>query len=79
MENRHKRVNPEQDALVHIVARRDKPFLEERFIDSFKGMWCIYKTVISVFYIGTRMGDKLQENYATLVAPVNEYGGPIKL
>lgn len=39
MENRHKRVNPEQDALVHIVARRDKPFLEERFIDSFKGTW----------------------------------------
>ncbi|XP_068431806.1 uncharacterized protein [Clinocottus analis] len=28
---------PEQDALKHILACRDKHFLEERFIDSFKG------------------------------------------
>ncbi|XP_049890842.1 uncharacterized protein LOC126384039 isoform X1 [Epinephelus moara] len=30
-------LSPEQDALEHIIACRDKPFLEERFIDSFKG------------------------------------------
>ncbi|XP_036948803.1 uncharacterized protein LOC119016720 isoform X3 [Acanthopagrus latus] len=28
---------PKQDALVHIVACKDKSFLEERYIDSFKG------------------------------------------
>ncbi|XP_054601443.1 uncharacterized protein [Nothobranchius furzeri] len=32
-----RRVAAEQDALEHIKARRDKSFLQERFIDSFKG------------------------------------------
>lgn len=32
---------PEEEALEHIVARRDKPFLEERYIDSFKGRWFV--------------------------------------
>ncbi|XP_031151492.1 uncharacterized protein LOC116047099 isoform X3 [Sander lucioperca] len=37
MEKQRRQLSPEQDALEHIVARRDKPFLEERFIDFFKG------------------------------------------
>ncbi|XP_044027833.1 uncharacterized protein LOC122864451 isoform X2 [Siniperca chuatsi] len=37
MEKQRRQLTPEQDALEHIVACRDKPFLEERFIDSFKG------------------------------------------
>ncbi|XP_026203998.1 uncharacterized protein LOC113154170 isoform X3 [Anabas testudineus] len=36
MEKQKSQLAPEQDALEHIVACRDKPFLEERFIDSFK-------------------------------------------
>ncbi|XP_026156664.1 uncharacterized protein LOC113126760 [Mastacembelus armatus] len=37
MEKQRADLTPEQDALEHIVAGQDKPFLEERFIDSFKG------------------------------------------
>ncbi|XP_039675540.1 uncharacterized protein LOC120570916 isoform X5 [Perca fluviatilis] len=37
MEKQRRQLSPEQDALEHIVAHRDKPFLEERFIDFFKG------------------------------------------
>ncbi|XP_067468322.1 uncharacterized protein [Thunnus thynnus] len=37
MENERRQLTPEQDALEHIVACRDKPFLEGRFIDLFKG------------------------------------------
>ncbi|XP_040928788.1 uncharacterized protein LOC114865608 isoform X2 [Betta splendens] len=37
MEMQKKQQTPEQDALEHIVSCRDKPFLEERLIDSFKG------------------------------------------
>ncbi|XP_032391770.1 uncharacterized protein LOC116701860 isoform X1 [Etheostoma spectabile] len=37
METQRRQLSPEQDALEHIVACRDKPFLEERFIDFFKG------------------------------------------
>ncbi|XP_056256201.1 uncharacterized protein LOC130184300 isoform X2 [Seriola aureovittata] len=37
MEMQKRPLTPEEDALEHIVACRDKPFLEERFIDSFKG------------------------------------------
>nr|XP_020474167.1 uncharacterized protein LOC109970738 [Monopterus albus] len=37
MENQRGQLTHEQDALDHIVACRDKPFLEERFIDYFKG------------------------------------------
>ncbi|GLD59403.1 uncharacterized protein AKAME5_001140500 [Lates japonicus] len=37
MEKQKRPLTPEEDALEHIVARRDKPFLEERYIDSFKG------------------------------------------
>ncbi|XP_034748086.1 uncharacterized protein LOC117956880 isoform X2 [Etheostoma cragini] len=37
MEKERRKMSPEQDALEHIVACRDKPFLEERFIDFFKG------------------------------------------
>ncbi|XP_059205277.1 uncharacterized protein LOC131984472 [Centropristis striata] len=37
MEMQRRQLTPEEDALEHIVPCRDKPFLEERFIDSFKG------------------------------------------
>nr|XP_046274081.1 uncharacterized protein LOC124074833 isoform X2 [Scatophagus argus] len=37
MDKQRRQLTPEQDALEHIVACRDKPFLEERYIDSFKG------------------------------------------
>ncbi|XP_039978355.1 LOW QUALITY PROTEIN: uncharacterized protein LOC120786776 [Xiphias gladius] len=37
MEKWKRPLTPEEDALEHIVACRDKPFLEERYIDSFKG------------------------------------------
>uniref|UniRef100_A0A3B5AKE8 SET domain-containing protein n=1 Tax=Stegastes partitus TaxID=144197 RepID=A0A3B5AKE8_9TELE len=37
MKKRDQKMTPEQDALQYIVACRDKPFLEKRFIDSFKG------------------------------------------
>ncbi|XP_045915514.1 uncharacterized protein LOC123977076 [Micropterus dolomieu] len=37
MEKKRRQLTPEQDALGHIVACKDKPFLEERFIDSSKG------------------------------------------
>ncbi|KAG7501391.1 zinc finger MYM-type protein 4-like [Solea senegalensis] len=37
MENQKKSLSPEEDALVHIHACTDKYFLEDRFIDSFKG------------------------------------------
>lgn len=37
MKKQRKQQTPEQDALEHIDACRDKPFLEERVIDSFKG------------------------------------------
>ncbi|XP_028255263.1 histone-lysine N-methyltransferase set-1-like [Parambassis ranga] len=37
MENNIRELTPEQEALEHIVANRDKPSLEKRFIDSFKG------------------------------------------
>ncbi|XP_029976872.1 histone-lysine N-methyltransferase set-1-like [Salarias fasciatus] len=37
METHNSQLTPEQDALQHIAACRDKPFLKERFIDSFKG------------------------------------------
>uniref|UniRef100_A0A3P8TAJ8 SET domain-containing protein n=1 Tax=Amphiprion percula TaxID=161767 RepID=A0A3P8TAJ8_AMPPE len=37
MEKRGGKITPEQDALQYIAACRDKPFLEERFIDSLKG------------------------------------------
>ena len=32
-------LTPVQDALEHIKAQRDKGFLQEKFIDSFKGLW----------------------------------------
>lgn len=41
MEKWKRPLTPEEDALEHIVACRDKPFLEERYIDSFKGRWSI--------------------------------------
>ncbi|XP_034027942.1 uncharacterized protein LOC117512090 [Thalassophryne amazonica] len=37
MKRRRRRLSPEEDALEHIVAYTDKPFLEERFIDPSKG------------------------------------------
>ena len=37
MEEQKRSLTPAEDALEHIVACRDKPFLEERHIDSFKG------------------------------------------
>ncbi|KAM4725561.1 uncharacterized protein FYW61_013665 isoform 2-T3 [Anableps anableps] len=37
MKQQRGKQTPEQDALEHIVACKDKPFLEEQFIDSFKG------------------------------------------
>ncbi|XP_041811872.1 uncharacterized protein LOC121620002 [Chelmon rostratus] len=37
MEKTTRQLTPEQDALEHIVACRDKPFLEDRYIDCFKG------------------------------------------
>ncbi|XP_051811567.1 uncharacterized protein LOC127536125 isoform X2 [Acanthochromis polyacanthus] len=37
MEKQGGEMTPEQDALQYIAACRDKPFLEERFIDSLKG------------------------------------------
>lgn len=37
MEKQRRQLTPEQDALEYIVACRDKPFLEEKFINSFKG------------------------------------------
>lgn len=48
MEMQQRKRTPEQDALEHIAAFKDKPFLEERFIDSFKGR-CIL--VITFLYI----------------------------
>ncbi|XP_072227139.1 uncharacterized protein [Leuresthes tenuis] len=37
MEKSSRHLTPAQDALQHIVGCRDKPFLEQRFIDTFKG------------------------------------------
>ncbi|KAK5883248.1 hypothetical protein CesoFtcFv8_019600 [Champsocephalus esox] len=37
MEKQRRQLTPEQDALEYIVACRDKPFLEEKLINSFKG------------------------------------------
>ena len=38
-----RQLTPEQDAVEHIKARRDKPFLEEKIIDAFKGFFkCIF-------------------------------------
>ncbi|CAJ1082997.1 uncharacterized protein LOC117827743 isoform X1 [Xyrichtys novacula] len=37
MEDERRKLTPEQDALEHIASRKDKPFLEGRYIDSFKG------------------------------------------
>ncbi|XP_040909011.1 uncharacterized protein LOC121191726 isoform X2 [Toxotes jaculatrix] len=37
VEQQGRQLTPEQDSLGHIKACRDKPFLEEMFIDSFKG------------------------------------------
>lgn len=51
-------LNPEQDALEHIVAWRDKPFLRERFINPYKGRTYISETSllididIEVFILG---------------------------
>lgn len=36
------RRTPKEDALEHIVAHRDKSFLEQRFIDSFKGRFILH-------------------------------------
>lgn len=48
MEMQGRQLTPEQDALEHIVAFKDKPFLEERFIDSFKGRCTL---LISVYIV----------------------------
>ncbi|CAG5889514.1 unnamed protein product [Menidia menidia] len=37
MEKRNRQLTPAEDALEHIVACRDKPFLEQHFIDSYIG------------------------------------------
>lgn len=37
MEDQRRELTPEQDALEHIAACRDKHFLEERYIDAIKG------------------------------------------
>ncbi|KAK5854698.1 hypothetical protein PBY51_004870 [Eleginops maclovinus] len=37
MEKKRRQLTPEQDALEYMLACRDKPFLEEKFINSFKG------------------------------------------
>lgn len=37
MEDQRRELTPEQDALEHIAACRDKHFLEERHIDAIKG------------------------------------------
>lgn len=42
VEQRGRSLTPEQDALEHIKACRDKPFLEEMFIDPSKGFYLIY-------------------------------------
>lgn len=39
---------PVEDALKHIVACIDKPFLEERYIDTFKGKFVQTSLIISV-------------------------------
>lgn len=51
MEKQEPLVTPEQDALNHIADGRDKPCLEQRFINSFKGtkFVCIFED-ISVYF-----------------------------
>lgn len=39
MEKKSRQLTPEQDALEHILACRDKHFLKERVVDSFKGKY----------------------------------------
>lgn len=38
-EKQSRQLTPEQDALEHIKASRDKPFLEQMFIEPFKGLY----------------------------------------
>ncbi|XP_014851727.1 PREDICTED: uncharacterized protein LOC106923279 isoform X2 [Poecilia mexicana] len=59
MKEQRGKQTPEQDALEHIVACKDKPFLEERFIDSFKGRGVFTKKTIkpSMFVVEYR-GNK---------------------
>lgn len=40
---------PEQDAREHIANCRDKPFLEERYIDAFKGRRNIFGATLSYY------------------------------
>ncbi|KAI9516392.1 hypothetical protein NQZ68_015893 [Dissostichus eleginoides] len=37
MTQRSRRKTPEQDAIEHIILGRDKPFLDTRYINTFKG------------------------------------------
>lgn len=46
MESQRRQLTPEQDALEHIVACRDKPFLEEIYIDAFKGRRNIFDVTL---------------------------------
>lgn len=59
MEKKTRKLTPEQDALEHILAFRDKSFLEERFIDPIKGKMYISESSlcndipVSLYYLKT--------------------------
>lgn len=48
MENQRRQLTPEQDALEHIAACWDKPFLEERYIDVIKGRMNIFDVTFHI-------------------------------
>lgn len=45
MEKQKPKLTPEQDALNHIADGKDKPFLEQRFINSFKGLIFVFLSI----------------------------------
>lgn len=50
MIGRRRRMTPEEDAIENILLGRDKPFLEARFIDTFKGkVFMSYSIILMPF------------------------------
>lgn len=65
MEDQRREVTPEQDALEHIAACRDKHFLEKRYIDVIKGRMNFYflfwrdfrKNMMTTYWGNCYVGD----------------------
>ena len=63
MTARGRRKSPEQDAVDHIIQGKDKPILEEKFIDTFKGKLLISYHVLTPLTITSQ---QLKLNQAVL-------------